>query len=278
MWPQWVNTLRPGQNGRHFPDDIFKWIFLNENVWILINISLKFVPKGPINNIPTLVRVMAWRRPGNKPSSEPMMIRLLTHTYVSSMTHICGLNELMEKTCYSSALAMDLHGNIEHGQHWFRQWLGAWWHQAITLTNVDLPSLKSSDNHLRAVSLKIPQPSLKISNISFKYPWGKKQGCWLNLVTQSLPAAKELKSVTSPREQWVNPSISCLLFPVTPTQSAAPVARTLPPASCVKLDQPSPVMPTTTARILFFLSDTCFKHCSMTTSRNCREISGIKSQ
>ena len=58
------NTLRPRQNGRHFPDDIFKWIFFNENVWILINISLKFVPGGPINNIPTLVQVMAWCRPG----------------------------------------------------------------------------------------------------------------------------------------------------------------------------------------------------------------------
>ena len=42
-------------NGHHFPDDIFKWIFLNENVWISINISLKFVLKGPINNIPALV-------------------------------------------------------------------------------------------------------------------------------------------------------------------------------------------------------------------------------
>ena len=58
-----VNTLRPRQNGRHFPDDIFNWIFLNENVWISINISLKFVPRGQINNIPTLVQVMAWRRP-----------------------------------------------------------------------------------------------------------------------------------------------------------------------------------------------------------------------
>ena len=53
------NTLRPRQNGRHFPDDIFKCIFLNENVWISINISLKFVPRGPINDIPTLVQVMA---------------------------------------------------------------------------------------------------------------------------------------------------------------------------------------------------------------------------
>ena len=50
------NTLRPRQNGRHFPDDIFKWIFLNENVWISINISSKCVSRGPINNIPTLVQ------------------------------------------------------------------------------------------------------------------------------------------------------------------------------------------------------------------------------
>ena len=39
-------------------------IFLNENVEISIKISLKFVPKGLINNIPALVRIMAWRRPG----------------------------------------------------------------------------------------------------------------------------------------------------------------------------------------------------------------------
>ena len=42
--PQWVNTLRPRQNGRHFADVIFKCIFLNENLLISIKISLKFVP------------------------------------------------------------------------------------------------------------------------------------------------------------------------------------------------------------------------------------------
>ena len=77
------NILRPRQNGRHFPDDTFKWIFLNENVWISLNISLKFVPRGSINNIPTLVQVMAWRRPGDKPLSEPMMVRLPTHQCVT---------------------------------------------------------------------------------------------------------------------------------------------------------------------------------------------------
>ena len=58
----WFNTLRPRQNRRRFADDTFKRIFLNENVRISIKISLKFVPKGPINNNPALVQIMAWRR------------------------------------------------------------------------------------------------------------------------------------------------------------------------------------------------------------------------
>ena len=70
---QWVNTLRPRQNGRHFPD-IFKCIFLNENLWISIKISLKFVHKGPINNTPALLQTMAWRRTGDKPLSEAMVV------------------------------------------------------------------------------------------------------------------------------------------------------------------------------------------------------------
>ena len=51
-----TNTLRPRQDGRHFPDDIL--IFLNENVWSFIKFSLKFAPEGPINNLPTLVQIM----------------------------------------------------------------------------------------------------------------------------------------------------------------------------------------------------------------------------
>ena len=66
-------TLRPRQNEHHFPDEIFKWIFFNENACITIKISLKFVPKNPVNNIPSLFQIMAWRRQGDKPLSEPMM-------------------------------------------------------------------------------------------------------------------------------------------------------------------------------------------------------------
>ena len=86
-WSLWrhrnVNSLRPRQNGRHFADDIFKCIFVDENVRIPIKISIKFVPKGPINNIPALFQIMAWRRPGDKPLSEPMMLSLTTHICVT---------------------------------------------------------------------------------------------------------------------------------------------------------------------------------------------------
>ena len=78
-----LNTLRPRQNGRHFADDRFKCILLNENLWITIKHSLKFVSKDLINNIPALVQIMAWRRPGDKPLSEPMLVSLPTHICVT---------------------------------------------------------------------------------------------------------------------------------------------------------------------------------------------------
>ena len=52
--------------------------------------KMKFVPKGSINNIPALVQIMAWRRSGDKPLSEPMMVSLQTHIDYASL----GLNEL----------------------------------------------------------------------------------------------------------------------------------------------------------------------------------------
>ena len=57
--------------------------------------SLKFIPKGPINNIPALVQIMAWRRLGDKPLSEPMMDSLPTHICVTrpqwvKVIHIIG--------------------------------------------------------------------------------------------------------------------------------------------------------------------------------------------
>ena len=108
--------LGPWQNGRHFPDDPdskvhgaylgptrvlsapdgphvglmnlairghFQINFLEWKCMIFINISLKSVSDGPINNIPASVQIMAWCRPGDKQLSEPMMARLPTHMCVT---------------------------------------------------------------------------------------------------------------------------------------------------------------------------------------------------
>ena len=94
-----INSLRPRLNRRYFADDILKCNFLNENEWILPRISLNFVHKVRINNIPALVQIMAWRRPGDKPLSEPMVASFLTHIcvarpqWVNSMLYI-GLEKV----------------------------------------------------------------------------------------------------------------------------------------------------------------------------------------
>ena len=85
------NTLRPRQNGRHFADDTFKCVFLSENVRVSIEISLKFVPKDPINSNPALVQIMAWHRSGDKPLYEPMMVRLLLHICVTRPHWVNGV-------------------------------------------------------------------------------------------------------------------------------------------------------------------------------------------
>ena len=77
------NTLALRKNCRHFTDDIFKCIFLDENVQISIKISPKFVPKGPIDNIPALVQIMAWCGSDGKPLSEPMKVSLLMHICIT---------------------------------------------------------------------------------------------------------------------------------------------------------------------------------------------------
>ena len=65
-----INSSPPGQYGRHFADYIFKCIFMNEKFCILIQVSLKFIPKGQIDNNSALFQAMAWRRTGDKPLPE----------------------------------------------------------------------------------------------------------------------------------------------------------------------------------------------------------------
>ena len=78
-----LNTLWDKMATNFLPTHFFKCISLNEIIWIPIKISLKFVPKGPISNYPSLVQIMAWHQSGDKPLFEPMMISLPTHICVT---------------------------------------------------------------------------------------------------------------------------------------------------------------------------------------------------
>ena len=108
LWLYHLIGLWLRQNGRHFADNIFKLIFLDVNVWILINIqlkcvhvwiliniSLKCVPKGQIKkklNIPALVQIMAWHLPGDKPLCELMMFNLLMDLCITWLQWINSLS------------------------------------------------------------------------------------------------------------------------------------------------------------------------------------------
>ena len=105
---KWFNTLRPRHSGRHFADSTFKCVLWDENIGISINIYLNFVPKGQIGGIPALVQMIDWRRPGDKPLSDPVMVRLPMHICVTSLQWvkagqwwnlICGRNWPTSETC-----------------------------------------------------------------------------------------------------------------------------------------------------------------------------------
>ena len=77
------NKLRPRQDGLHFAYEILKCTFLNEICCILIKISVKCVHKGPIDNNPAFVQIMAWRRKATSHYLNQSWPRLLTHICVS---------------------------------------------------------------------------------------------------------------------------------------------------------------------------------------------------
>ena len=110
-------------------------MFLNENVWILVNTTWKFDPKGPINNILALVQIMAWCRPGDKTLSEPMMVTLVMHICVTQpqwvnlcchhmpLMSVCPGSWLLRTCCLwvevrPIILSMDFTIN---SSHWSRQ-------------------------------------------------------------------------------------------------------------------------------------------------------------
>ena len=86
----WQNT------GHNFADDIFRYIFVNEKFCILIKISLKFVPKGLLDNKWAWVQLKAWRLTDDKPLPEWVW-------WPSSMTHICVTRSQWVKDTHDAA-------------------------------------------------------------------------------------------------------------------------------------------------------------------------------
>ena len=79
LWRSVFNTLSPRENGRHFSDDILSCIFMNENILISKDLSLKYVPWGLIANRYALVQIMALQATNN----------YLNQCWHSSPPHIC---------------------------------------------------------------------------------------------------------------------------------------------------------------------------------------------
>ena len=85
----------------HFADDIFKFIFFYGYCGILIQISLKYIPRGSFNNDLAFVQLVVYCQTGDKPSSEPVMAYVLWRMYASPglnrLTHcasfICKMNK-----------------------------------------------------------------------------------------------------------------------------------------------------------------------------------------
>ena len=123
-----VDTLRPRQNGRHFADDNFKCIFLNENAWISL------VPEVRSNNIPALVQIMAWRRRGDKPLSEPMML-VYRRIYAS-----LGLNELK----VSHGRANSICSSVQHIEN-RESSLWQFWRHSPDAVKTLVPDVTTSD-------------------------------------------------------------------------------------------------------------------------------------
>ena len=126
--------------GRDKMNAIFQTTFSNMYLIELecmnsIKISLLFVSRGPINNIPALAQIMAWCRPGNKPLSEPMMVHW--RTYASPRTHICvaplAIKCFQIHVLVFKGVASNVLRNVFIGQYSVLAWFAVWYKTIVTV-------------------------------------------------------------------------------------------------------------------------------------------------
>ena len=118
----------------------FLTTFSNAFSWMKMykfRLNFKFIPKGPINVIPALVQIMACRRPGDKPLSEPMMVILLTHICVTRPPWV--LIYLRSLTVFSSSLTRLVHPDFYSffllWSHWHSQLARSFLSNLICITH-----------------------------------------------------------------------------------------------------------------------------------------------
>ena len=87
------------------------------------------------------------------------------------------------------------------GQYWFRQWLVAWWHQAITLTNADLPSPRSCHSFQGKIELNTQDIDPKLC---LKHSHSK--SCTHLKSQPHLPGNNELIRTLLWSSQYINPN------------------------------------------------------------------------
>ena len=90
-----AETKWPPFSRRHFQTHFLSLKCINS-----INISLKFVPRSLINNIPLLVQIMACRRPSDKPLSEPMMVKF-AYAYMRHSISMSWIGYIQAKTSWN---------------------------------------------------------------------------------------------------------------------------------------------------------------------------------
>ena len=113
----------------------FSWMKIFE-FWLKFHWSLFL--RVQLTIFRALVQIMGWCRPGNKPLSEAVMLSLLMHICVTWPQWIKPQTSTSQPSVsyITSCGLVKLYDDIDLRQHWLRQWLVAWWHQAITWTNV----------------------------------------------------------------------------------------------------------------------------------------------
>ena len=114
-------------------DNIFKAFSWYENVQISTNISPKFVPYGPVDYNRAVVQIMAWRQPGNKPLSQPMMVSLFDLDAIKSWINISSMGQTRFFLLRTALLCESAYGCMT------TRWLIIQWSQKTLIIDIIIP-------------------------------------------------------------------------------------------------------------------------------------------